>query len=63
MTFIGSKIVQKKLRILNTLPFGELFLGYHIYPQLRCFAACSGFHDIGPAPRNLQFILNCSILN
>ena len=22
MTFIGSKIVQKKLRILNTLPFG-----------------------------------------
>ena len=28
------------------------------YPQLRCFAACSGFHDIGPAPRNLQLILN-----
>ena len=25
MTFIGSKIVQKKLRILNTLPFGELY--------------------------------------
>ena len=24
------------------------------YPQLRCFAACSGFHDIGPAPRNPQ---------
>ena len=24
------------------------------YPQLRCFAACSGFHDIGPAPRNSQ---------
>lgn len=22
MTFIGSKIVQKKLRILNTLPIG-----------------------------------------
>ena len=22
------------------------------YPQLRCFAACSGFHYIGPAPRN-----------
>ena len=26
------------------------------YPQLRCFAACSGFHDIGPAPRNPQLI-------
>ena len=40
-------------------PFGELIGGgYHIYPQLRCFAACSGFHDIGPAPRNPQLILN-----
>ena len=29
---------------------------YRTYPQLRCFAACSGFHDIGPAPRNLQFV-------
>ena len=28
------------------------------YPQLRCFAACSGFHDIGPALRNQQLILN-----
>ena len=27
-------------------------------PQLRCFAACSGFHDIGPAPRNPQLILH-----
>ena len=27
-------------------------------PQLRCFAACSGFHDIGPALRNPQLILN-----
>ena len=40
-------------------PFGELIWGgYHFYPQLRCFAACSGFHDIGPAPRNPQLILN-----
>ena len=30
--------------------------GYHFYPQLRCFAACSGFHYIGPAPRNPQLI-------
>ena len=29
-----------------------------MYPQLRCFAACSGFHEIGPAPRNPQLILN-----
>ena len=40
-------------------PFGELIFGEgHIYPQLRCFAACSGFHDIGPALRNLQLMLN-----
>ena len=31
---------------------------YRTYPQLRCFAACSGFLDIGPAPRNSQLILN-----
>ena len=31
---------------------------YRTYPQRRCFAACSGFHDIGPAPRNPQLILN-----
>ena len=29
-----------------------------MYPQLRCFAACSGFHYKGPAPRNPQLILN-----
>ena len=28
------------------------------YPQLRCFAACSGFHNIGPASRNQQLILD-----
>ena len=33
-----------------------------IYPQLRCFAACSGFHDIGPAPRNLQLKLNLLVV-
>ena len=31
---------------------------YLTYPQLRCFAACSGFHYKGPAPRNPQLILN-----
>ena len=31
---------------------------YRTYPQRRCFAACSGFHDIGPASRNPQLILN-----
>ena len=31
---------------------------YRTYPQLRCFAACSGFHDIGPAPRNPQLIIS-----
>ena len=36
---------------------GNSFFG-HMYPQLRCFAACSGFHYKGPAPRNPQLILN-----
>ena len=27
------------------------------YPQLRSFGACSGFHNIGPAPRNPQLLL------
>ena len=31
---------------------------FFTYPQLRCSAACSGFHDIGPASRNPQLILN-----
>ena len=30
---------------------------YRTYPQRRCFAACSGFHDIGPAPWNPQLIV------
>ena len=31
---------------------------FFTYPQLRCFAACSGFHYIGPASRNPYIILN-----
>ena len=31
------------------------------YPQLRCFAACSGFHYIGPAPRNPQLRLDLGL--
>ena len=44
-------------------PFGELY-GWRCrtYPQLRCFAACSGFHYIGPAPRNPQLILNLLVV-
>ena len=38
-------------------PFWELIF-LHMYPQLRYFAACSGFHYKGPAPRNPQLILN-----
>ena len=32
------------------------------YPQLRCFAACSGFLMEGPAPRNPQLILNLLVV-
>ena len=35
---------------------------YRTYPQRRCFAACSGFHDIGPASRNPQLILNLLVV-
>ena len=35
---------------------------YLTYPQLRCFAACSGFHNIGPAPRSPQLILNLLVV-
>ena len=31
---------------------------FFTYPQLRCSAACSGFHYIGPASRNPYIILN-----
>ena len=31
-------------------------------PQLRCFAACSGFLMEGPAPRNPQLILNLLVV-
>ena len=55
---VGQTII---LNIIGdaSVPLRGTHLGrYHIYPQLRCFAACSGFHDIGPAPRNPQLILN-----
>ena len=34
---------------------------YRTYPQRRCFAACSGFHYIGPAPRNTQLRLDLGL--
>ena len=42
---------------------GTIFMWRSLmYPQLRCFAACSGFHDIGPALRNPQLILNLLVV-
>ena len=35
---------------------------YRMSPQRRSFGACSGFHDIGPAPRNPQLILNLLVV-
>ena len=49
---------QPSIAECQSVPLRGTHLDYHMYPQLRCFAACSGFHDIGPAPRNLQLILN-----
>ena len=52
----GTKYHPQHHRGCVSPPSGNSFGGYHFYPQLRCFAACSGFHDIGPAPRNPQLI-------
>ena len=46
LSLISSWICQSR--------FAELFVegGCRSYPQLRCFAACSGFLMVGPASRN-----------
>ena len=49
LSLISSWICQSRFAEL-------LWWGGCPYPQLRCFAACSGFHNIGPAPRNPQLI-------
>ena len=56
----GTKYHPQHHRGCVSPPSGNSFGGYHFYPQLRCFAACSGFHDIGPAPRNPQLIHQCN---
>ena len=54
----GPTIVLNIIRDMSVPLRGTIFRWRcRTYPQLRCFAACSGFHDIGPAPRNLLIIL------
>ena len=53
---------QPPIAECQSVPLRGTHLDYHMYPQLRCFAACSGFHDIGPASRNLLIILDWSCL-
>jgi len=55
----GPTILLNVIRDASVPPSGN-YMGWkcRTYPQLRCFAACSGFHDIGPASRNPQLILN-----
>ena len=57
---ISNRLSSSTSYGMRLSPFGELLFRwmYRTNPQLRCFAACSGFHDRGPAPRNLQLILN-----
>ena len=51
----GPTIVLNIIRDVSVPLRGTIFRWRcRTYPQLRCFAACSGFHDIGPAPRNSQ---------
>ena len=59
----GPTIILNIIRDVSVPLRGTIFRWrYRTYPQLRCFAACSGFHDIGPAPRNPQFILNLLVV-
>ena len=54
-----DRLSSSTSQLICQSPFGERYgWGIILYPQLRCFAACSGFHDIGPAPRNPQLLLN-----
>ena len=48
---------QPSIADCRSVPLRGTHLHYYMYPQLRCFAACSGFHNIGPALRNQQLIL------
>ena len=57
-TIILNIIVDASVHLLGTIFRWRC----RIDPQLRCFAACSGFHDIGPASRNPQLILNLLVV-
>ena len=59
LSLISSWICQSR--------FAELFVegGCRSYPQLRCFAACSGFLMVGPASRNpaaYWLLLQCRVI-
>ena len=59
----GPTIILNIIRDASVPHRGTIYRWrYLMYPQLRCFAACSGFHDIGPAPRNPQFVLNLLVV-
>ena len=49
----GPTIILNTIRDASVPLRGTIFRWRcSTYPQLHCFAACSGFHYIGPAPRN-----------
>ena len=57
----GLTIILNIIREVSVPLRGTIYRWmYLMYPQLRSFAACSGFLMVGPAPRNLQLILNQS---
>ena len=58
----GPTIILNIIGDASVPIWGTHFWGYHIYPQRRCSAACSGFHYIGSAPRNLQLKLNLLVV-
>ena len=59
----GPTIVLNIIRDVSVPLRGTIFRWRcRTYPQLRCFAACCGFHDIGPALRNQQLILNLLVV-
>ena len=58
----GPTIILNTIRDASVPLRGTIFRWRcSTYPQLRCFAACSGFHYIGPAPRNPQLRLDLGL--
>ena len=62
----GLTIILNIIREVSVPLRGTIYRWrYLMYPQLRCFAACSGFLMVGPASRNpaaYRLLLQCRVI-